>query len=149
MIRSVTITALSLAALLVPALSAQAEQEKVVTEASQSYGPHLSAQDGRTVYLFTADQGKTSACSGDCAKAWPPMMTTGAPLAGPGANPHLLGTIQRNDGTQVTYAGHPLYYFVRDKAPGETAGEGINHFGGSWYLVGPAGTAITEKKSSS
>ncbi|HUA77822.1 MAG TPA: hypothetical protein VMA86_09125 [Acetobacteraceae bacterium] len=135
---------LSLALLLAATTAALADQEKLVTHASSSYGTYLSDDDGHAVYMFTADRKDMSSCQDACAKAWPPMMTSGAPLAGPGVNAALLGTISRDGGMQVTYAGMPLYYFVGDRAAGTTAGQGIEHFGGKWYLVAPAGQKIDD-----
>lgn len=107
-------------------------------------GQILVDGSGRTVYLFVADQGTTSACYTDCAAAWPPVLTHGAPQAGAGANASLLGTTTRKDGsTEVTYAGHPLYYFIADKAPGDATGQKLNNFGGPWYVVSPSGMEIT------
>jgi predicted lipoprotein with Yx(FWY)xxD motif len=98
---------------------------------------------GKTVYLFVADKGTTSACYTSCAAIWPPVLTTGAPQAGSGAQSSLLGTTARTDGTtEVTYAGHPLYYFVQDQAAGDTMGQGINGFGGLWWVMSPAGAAM-------
>lgn len=107
-------------------------------------GQILVDGNGRTVYLFVPDQGTTSVCYGNCAGAWPPVLTHGAPLAGTGATASLLGTTTRKDGsTEVTYAGHPLYYFIADKAPGDVTGQKLNNFGGPWYVVSPAGAQIT------
>ena len=98
---------------------------------------------GLTLYLFVADTGTTSTCYTSCATIWPPVLTTGAPQAGAGANATLLGTTTRTDGkVEVTYAGHPLYYFVQDKAPSDTTGQGVNGFGGLWWVASPAGAAI-------
>jgi predicted lipoprotein with Yx(FWY)xxD motif len=99
---------------------------------------------GRTVYLFVADSGTKSTCnSSACVQYWPPVLTTGAPQAGTGVNASLLGTLKRQDGTtEVTYAGHPLYYFISDKKAGDVAGQGINGFGGPWYVVSPSGKQI-------
>jgi predicted lipoprotein with Yx(FWY)xxD motif len=133
---------LSLAVLLAASAAALAAPEKIVTRDSSSYGTYLTSEDGHAVYLFTADSKDKSACEGACAKAWPPVMTSGAPVAGPGVAASMLGTIPRDGGMQVTYDGMPLYYFIRDKTAGTTAGEGINHFGGSWYLVAPNGKEI-------
>ncbi len=107
-------------------------------------GQVLVDSKGLTVYLFQADSGATSACnSASCVQYWPPVLTTGAPQAGPGVNASLLGTIARADGTtQVTYAGHPLYRFVSDKAAGDAAGQGVNAFGAPWYVVSPSGAQI-------
>jgi len=96
-----------------------------------------------TVYLFVADTGSVSTCYTSCAQIWPPVATSGAPQAGTGATASLLGTSKRTDGkTQVTYAGHPLYYFVNDKKAGDTTGQGVNGFGGLWWVLSPSGAAI-------
>ena len=114
--------------------------------ATTKVGQILVDGNGITVYLFVADTGTTSTCYTSCAALWPPVLTTGAPQAGTGANASLLGTTTRTDGkVEVTYAGHPLYYFVQDKAPGDTTGQGINGFGGLWWVVSPSGVAITTK----
>jgi predicted lipoprotein with Yx(FWY)xxD motif len=98
---------------------------------------------GKTLYLFELDKSTASTCYGDCATYWPPLLTTGAHDAGPGVNASLLGTTQRKDGTkQVTYAGHPLYYVVTDRKPGDTSGQGVNNFGAPWDVVGPDGMQI-------
>ncbi len=98
---------------------------------------------GRTVYLFLADKGQTSACYTQCAVYWPPVITHGAVDAGPGVNPSLLGTTTRTDGTmEVTYGGHPLYYFISDKKPGDVTGQGVNGFGAPWYVVAPSGMQV-------
>jgi predicted lipoprotein with Yx(FWY)xxD motif len=105
-------------------------------------GTYLTGSDGRTIYLWVADSGGKSACSGACAQAWPPV--EGTPSAGTGVTASDLGTITRSDGSkQVTYNGHPLYYFVADKSAGQVLGQGSNSFGAKWWLVAPSGTAIT------
>jgi len=107
-----------------------------------TFGPALVDAEGRTLYLFTNDtqNSGTSACSGDCLAAWPPVVSQGAPVAGTGLDATLLGTITRDDGTiQVTYNGWPLYYYVDDAAPGDAMGQGMNSV---WFLVSPTGTAI-------
>ncbi len=77
-----------------------------------------------------------SACTGACAVNWPPLRVRGTPLVGSGAKPSDVGTTTRPDGTsQLTYNGHPLYTFANDKKPGDTNGEGISAFGGSWFAV--------------
>jgi predicted lipoprotein with Yx(FWY)xxD motif len=106
-------------------------------------GQILVDASGKTVYLFVADTGTSSTCYTSCAAIWPPVVTTGAPKAGTGAQSSLLGTTARTDGTtEVTYAGHPLYYFIQDKAAGDTKGQGINGFGGLWWVVSPSGAAM-------
>ncbi len=96
-----------------------------------------------TVYLFEADKGGTSTCEGACAKAWPPVTTGGAPAALGGAVGADLGTIARADGTkQVTYKGHPLYFFEKDGDAGDAYGEGVTAFGAGWYVLRPNGSKL-------
>ncbi len=116
-----------------------------VTE-SDKYGPYLTDQVGRSVYLFKADtQGKgdakaKSACYDKCAKAWPPLRVSEKKDTGDRVNKEKLGVLEREDGIhQVTYNGWPLYYFVKDKEPGDTKGQDVEGFGAEWYLVTPAG----------
>jgi len=112
-------------------------------------GNILVDSQGRTVYMFGADSGTTSACTAACAAAWPPVTATGIPGAGTGANTALVATTSRSDGTnQVTYNGHPLYTFMGDKAAGDTNGEGLVAFGGRWSVLSPAGVPISAPKSS-
>ncbi|MFH8368194.1 hypothetical protein [Streptomyces sp. NPDC018031] len=108
-------------------------------------GRILTDGRGRTLYLFEADTGGKSNCTGACAAAWPPLLTTGRPDAGDGADADLLGTTTRDGGaTQVTYDEHPLYHFVGDREPGDTAGQGLDQFGATWFVLGPDGDRITE-----
>jgi predicted lipoprotein with Yx(FWY)xxD motif len=98
---------------------------------------------GRTLYLFEKDKNRRSACYGQCATYWPPLLTHGKPVARPGVKQSLLGTTRRANGSQqVTYAGHPLYRFILDTKPGQTKGEGLHDFGGGWDVVSPAGKKI-------
>ena len=109
-------------------------------------GKVLVDADGRTLYLFEADTGGTSTCTGDCAQAWPPYTTDGKPTASSGADAALLGTVDRADGTaQVTYDGHPLYLFSGDSGPGEANGNGIDKFGAEWYALTPSGANAEEE----
>jgi predicted lipoprotein with Yx(FWY)xxD motif len=97
----------------------------------------------KTVYLFEGDKASQSACAGACTHVWPPVTTAGAAKSGGGAVAADLGTITRPDGTkQVTYKGHPLYYFVEDSGAGMTKGQGSDGFGAKWWLVGSSGSAI-------
>src|SRR5438309_6011154 len=119
---------------------------KVAVATNAKYGQILVDDKGITLYLFVADTGTSSTCYSSCASIWPPLLTVGAPQAGTGADQSLVGTTTRTDGkVEVTYAGHPLYYFAKDKAPGDTKGQGINGFGGLWWVLGPSGAAITTK----
>jgi predicted lipoprotein with Yx(FWY)xxD motif len=111
--------------------------------ADSHLGKILVNSQGQTLYLFKADVGMKSACTGACARAWPPLLATGNPTAGSGANPSLLGTTKRADGaSQVTYNGHPLYLFIKDKKPGQTNGQGVVAFGAAWLVLSPAGNQI-------
>ena len=98
---------------------------------------------GITLYDFVKDRGGTSSCYGACAALWPPLTTTAKPHAGTGVRPSLLGTTKRKDGKlEVTYNHHPLYYFVTDRKPGQTTGQGVNQFGGPWWVLSTAGKEI-------
>jgi predicted lipoprotein with Yx(FWY)xxD motif len=105
-------------------------------------GTYLVDGTGRTLYLWAADKGATSTCEASCIKYWPPL--TGTPKAGGSLQQSALSTSARSDGSkQVTYDGHPLYYFAGDKAAGDTAGQGSNGSGALWWVVGTDGKAIT------
>jgi predicted lipoprotein with Yx(FWY)xxD motif len=111
--------------------------------ASSSLGRILVDSKGITLYDFVKDKGTTSVCYGACAALWPPLLTSGKPVAGSGVRPSLLGTTRRKDGKlEVTYGGHPLYYFVTDRKPGQTTGQGVNQFGGPWWVLSAAGKEI-------
>jgi predicted lipoprotein with Yx(FWY)xxD motif len=115
-----------------------------------SLGTILIGSQGRTLYLFKADSGTRSACSGACATAWPPLLATGTPTAGAGLTASKLGTITRSDSTrQVTYNGHPLYLFVKDTKPGQTNGQGVTAFGAAWFALTPSGTQASAPAPSS
>jgi predicted lipoprotein with Yx(FWY)xxD motif len=115
----------------------------VVGTSSSSLGTFLVDAKGRALYLWDADHGSKSVCRGACATAWPPLTTTGMPKAGGKAESSLLGTTTRADGSrEVTYAGHPLYYYAGDSGAGQTNGQGSDSFGSPWWVVSPAGKAI-------
>ena len=112
---------------------------------STEYGKAVFGPSGKVVYVFGADHGSTSNCYGVCAKAWPPLLTTGSPLAGAGVEAKLLGTTTRHDGSvQVTYNGHPLYYYSADKV-GKVMCQHANMHGGLWLIVKPNGQANMAK----
>ena len=122
----------------------------VVTTHSGPDGAHLTDGSGRTLYMFAKDKGSTSSCSGDCAKEWPPFTSSAAAKAKGSATGSMLGTTPRDDGsTQVTYAGHPLYYFADDSAAGDMNGQGEDDFGGLWSAVTPDGSALAAAEPSS
>jgi predicted lipoprotein with Yx(FWY)xxD motif len=98
---------------------------------------------GHTLYLFARDRNGKSACSGSCAKFWPPFLRSAKPTAGPGVKASMLGTTRRSNGSlQLTYNKHPLYTFALDRAAGQTNGEGNLAFGAKWYAVSAKGTAV-------
>ena len=111
----------------------------VSVDDSSKLGQILVDGDGNTLYLFEKDKGGKSACYGACASVWPPY-AGGKPKAEGGAQSGQLGTTERSDGgTQVTYAGFPLYLYVGDKAPGDVNGNDFEQFGAEWYAVTPEG----------
>jgi len=121
----------------------------VVRTARGPDGTFLVGPSGRTLYLWVADSGGMSSCNGACAQAWPPLTTHGKPTASGGAMASDLGTTRRQDGTtQVTYRGHPVYYYAGDQAAGDTSGQGSPQFGARWWLVAPSGAQITRMASS-
>jgi predicted lipoprotein with Yx(FWY)xxD motif len=128
---------------------ASASDAAVIKTASSSAGTVLTNGSGRAVYLWAKDTGDMSNCTGACAGAWPPVTTTGTVTASGSANASDLGTITRSDGTkQVTYDGHPLYYFEGDSGPGTAAGQGSDGFGAKWWLVAPTGSDVTASVTS-
>jgi len=107
------------------------------------FGRILVNGKGRALYLFTADSGGQSNCSGQCARAWPPYIVKRRPAAGRDVRGGLIGTVRRADGRlQVTYNGHPLYYYIHDNEPGEVLCQNVEEFGGKWYVVKRNGAAV-------
>jgi predicted lipoprotein with Yx(FWY)xxD motif len=143
--KRVVLAVVAATALLVTAggVAAKTSSGAMVKVRSTSLGKIVVDAQGRTLYLFEKDKNHRSACSGQCAKFWPPLITSGKPRASAGVKASLLGTTKRSDGRmQVTYAGHPLYRYLEDKAPGQTKGEGSKFFGASWYVLAPSGKKI-------
>jgi predicted lipoprotein with Yx(FWY)xxD motif len=127
-----------------PPASASGRGATVDVANASGLGQIIVDASGRTLYLFQADTGTTSSCSGACASAWPPVRASDSPTAGTGLSPSLLGTTPRSDGNpQVSFNGHPLYTYVGDKNPGDTNGQGVNAFGGGWFVLSAAGTQIS------
>ncbi|HEX6586382.1 MAG TPA: hypothetical protein VF052_06490 [Solirubrobacterales bacterium] len=126
----------------VPPPAEPAGKGTTIKVSDSDYGPILFDGDDQAIYLFDKESGPTSECYGDCADAWPPVLTEGAPRAGSGADPSLLGATERTDGTtQATYNGHPLYYYV-DDPPGAVLCQNIEEFGGLWLVVKPNGDPV-------
>jgi predicted lipoprotein with Yx(FWY)xxD motif len=116
-----------------------------VQTSSTSLGTFLTDSTGRSLYVFAADTGGTSTCTGACALVWPPFLQSSGQTvsASGGAQSSMFSTTTRPDGTtQVTYNNQPLYYYTGDTSPGNTNGEGISSFGANWYLVQPSGTPL-------
>jgi predicted lipoprotein with Yx(FWY)xxD motif len=125
-------------------------QAATVGISNTGIGQILVNSQGRTLYLFKADQGTKSACTGTCAGAWPPLLVKGKPTLGNGINASLVGTATRPEGTtQVTYNGHPLYLFAQDQKAGETNGQGVSAFGAAWFALNSAGNQVSAQPSSS
>src|SRR5690349_8133835 len=117
---------------------------------SSNGNTYLVDAQGHTLYLFDKDEKGESYCNGACAAVWPPFETDSTPQAAGGVDSAALGTVKRDDGDmQVTYHGHPLYYYAADAStPGKTKGEDIEQFGDGWYLVSAGGKSVEEKSSS-
>src|SRR6185436_16079706 len=122
----------------------------VVSTASSKLGRILVDARGRTLYLFEKDKNGKSACVGQCATFWPPLIASGKPLAGTGAKASLLGTTRRADGRlQVTYNHHPLYTFAKDTKKAQTSGQGVDAFGAEWYVVSASGAKVEKHEAAS
>jgi predicted lipoprotein with Yx(FWY)xxD motif len=112
----------------------------IAVRSAPGYGKLLVDGAGRTLYLFTADHGQASACYSSCAAAWPPLIVRGTPRAGRGLYTGKLSVIRRAGGQrQLTYYGHPLYYYVGDRRPGQILCQDAEEYGGHWWLVKPNG----------
>jgi predicted lipoprotein with Yx(FWY)xxD motif len=137
--------------LLVPAVLAAAAiataakpKPKALQLRSTNLGRVLVDSHKRTLYMLTADGRNSSTCSGACASNWPPAAAPAKPKVATALKQSKLKVIKRSDGKrQLAYAGHPLYRFVGDSKPGDVKGEGVNAFGGMWYVLGKSGSAIT------
>jgi predicted lipoprotein with Yx(FWY)xxD motif len=143
--------ALALAIALLHPASGEAAPARgpVVSMETTSLGRILDNAQGRTLYLFAKDTAGKSACTGQCAAFWPPMIASGKPVAGAGVKAALLGTNKLADGRlQVTYNHHPLYTFAKDTKKGQTSGEALNAFGADWFAVSPAGSKVMKASSS-
>ncbi len=106
-----------------------------------SPGTFLTDAAGKSLYMFASDSSTKSTCTGQCLTYWPPL--DGAAKAGSGVTASMLGTISTSGGKQVTYGGHPLYYYAGDSKAGDTKGQGSTNFGAKWWLLAPSGKPIT------
>ena len=122
-----------------PASEVPSPDGTTITTAASSYGPVLWGPERQVVYIWEREPTAEAECYGDCAEAWPPVLTKGEPIAAGDVDPALLGTTTRRDGsTQVTYNGHPLYYYAHE-GPGEVTCHDVATHGGLWWVVTPAG----------
>jgi predicted lipoprotein with Yx(FWY)xxD motif len=112
---------------------------QVIKSGDSEFGTILFDGDGRAIYIWEVETTPTAECYGDCAEAWPPVLTDGTPTAIGAVDGKLLGTTQRTDGKmQVTYNGHPLYYYAHEEA-GEVKCHNIRTHGGLWWVIQPSG----------
>ncbi|HZH24905.1 MAG TPA: hypothetical protein VEY49_08375 [Solirubrobacteraceae bacterium] len=125
-----------------PSTAAAASAGRTIKAVRSQFGKILADGRGQAVYLFAKETSSTPRCYGACAKAWPPVLTRGRPVAGRGAGGVKLGTTRRRNGArQVTLGGRPLYYYV-DDAPGRVLCHNVDEFGGLWLVVRPNGTPV-------
>lgn len=142
--------ALGLAGFLLAGTSAQGAVHQSAGGATVSLrttglGAILVNSKGHALYMFAKDKNGKSACTGTCAKYWPPAIAKGEPTAGAGIKLSLLGTARRSDGRrQVTYNRHPLYVFALDKRAGQTNGQGSTAFGARWWALSVTGRPVTK-----
>ena len=143
-LRAATMVAAAAVAFVASAQAAPRAATRLSARSSE-FGMAVFGPNGKVVYVFGADHGSTSRCYGVCATAWPPVLTGAAPVAGAGVQASLLGTTKRTDGAlQVTYAGHPLYYYSADKV-GKVMCQHANMHGGLWLIIKPNGQANMAK----
>jgi predicted lipoprotein with Yx(FWY)xxD motif len=110
-----------------------------ITLGDSDFGSMLYDKRNQAIYIFERDPKGKTVCYGECADAWPPVLTKGEPKAADGVDRSLLGTVERRDGSlQVTYAGQPLYFYAHEQ-PGEVKCHNVNLNGGLWWVVGPDG----------
>ena len=111
----------------------------MIIAADSKFGSMLYDDSGQPIYLFDAETTSQPECYGECAEAWPPVLTKGMPRAKGAVRADLLGTTQRKDGSvQITYAGHPLYFYAHE-GKYEVLCHNVTEFGGTWLVVQPNG----------
>jgi predicted lipoprotein with Yx(FWY)xxD motif len=134
-----------IAALIASGHGSAATMNPQIKVSTTKYGKILVDAKGRTLYMLTADKHGKSACYGQCATFWPPMIASNSHITATGLKASLLRTTTRSDGKlQVSYNSHPLYRFLKDTKAGQTNGQGLNAFGGMWWVLSPAGTPIKQ-----
>lgn len=114
----------------------------IIKSGDSEFGSILFDDRGQAIYIWELEESTKAECYGDCAEAWPPVLTDGAPIASASVNSELLGTTERTDGTtQVTYNGHPLYYYAHEEA-GEVKCHNVSTHGGLWWVIQPSGVRV-------
>ena len=122
--------------------SSSVAKGRLIKAVGSEYGQVVADVKGEAFYVFGKEQSSKSRCYGACARAWPPVLTSGKPRAGKGVKAKLLGTTKRSNGKlQVTYDGQPLYYYV-DDTPGNILCQNVSEFGGLWLVVSPGGAPV-------
>lgn len=116
----------------------------VTTADKAPFGTYLVDAGGRALYILEGQRNNAGMdrCMGECLNVWPPLHTVGPATAGGAADPARLGSMTMHGGVHVTYAGWPLYYYVRDRAPGDTTGQHYTDRWGTWHLLSPNGEPI-------
>ena len=115
---------------------------RVITVRNSQYGPILADRRDHTIYLFTGDRSPASSCYGRCAAVWPPVLTRGVPSRSGRLHGALVTTRRRDGAAQVTYDGHPLYYYTGDVSPGQILCQNVNEFSGTWLVISPTGKPV-------
>jgi predicted lipoprotein with Yx(FWY)xxD motif len=128
-----------------PSAATSRKGTKVVLRDSQ-FGRILFNSERQAIYLFDREGSTRPRCYGDCAAAWPPVYANGKPRLGKGLDPDLLGTTKRRNGRkQITYGGHPLYYYAHE-GPGQVLCHDIDEFGGLWLVVKKSGNPVPSSR---
>jgi predicted lipoprotein with Yx(FWY)xxD motif len=138
------VPALLVAGLVATSSTSAKAKPKALALRSTSLGRVLVDSKKHTLYMLTADGRNSSSCSGACAQNWPPAIAPKKPRVASALKKRKLKVITRSDGKkQLAYAGHPLYRFIGDSKPGDVNGEGVNAFGGFWYVLAKSGSPVT------
>ena len=116
----------------------------VTTATKAPFGTYLVDGAGRALYILEGERGMTgmSRCIGECLRVWPPLHSAGPATAGGGVDQGRLATMPIHGRPHVTYAGWPLYYYVRDRARADTTGQHVTDRWGTWHLLSPSGEPI-------
>lgn len=119
----------------------------VATASKRPFGTFLVDADGRSLYILEGTRGTAGGrCSGECLRVWPPLHASGPLYAGGGIDPAMLSTVRAHGAPHATYAGWPLYYYHRDRAPGDTTGQDVHDQWGAWHLLSPSGEPIRPRR---